>query len=62
LLGEVVRELTNQDMNAGTYSVQWNADDITGKKVSSGIYFYELKAAGVNGNQFNQVRKMILLK
>jgi hypothetical protein len=62
LLGEIVRELTNQDMNAGTHSVQWNADDVSGKKVSSGIYFYELNAAGVNGNQFNQVRKMILLK
>ena len=62
LLGEVVHELTNQDMNAGTHSVQWNANDISGKKVSSGIYFYELSAVGVNGNQFNQVRKMILLK
>ena len=62
LLGEVVRELTNTDMSAGIHSVQWNADDISGKKVSSGIYFYELSAAGVNGNQFNQVRKMVLLK
>ena len=62
LLGEVVRELVNQEMNAGTHSVQWNAEDASGIKVSSGIYFYELNSTGVNGNQFNQVRKMILLK
>ena len=62
LLGEVVRELVNTDMNSGVHTVQWNAEDISGRKVSSGIYFYELNAHGVNGNQFNQVRKMILMK
>ena len=62
LLGEVVRELANREMNSGVHSIQWNAEDASGRKVTSGIYFYELNAAGVNGNQFNQVRKMILLK
>ena len=62
LLGEVVRELVNTDMNSGVHTVQWNGEDISGRKVSSGIYFYELNAHGVNGNQFNQVRKMILMK
>jgi hypothetical protein len=62
LLGEVVRELVNTDMNSGVHTVQWNAEDISGRKVSSGIYFYELNAHGVNGNQFDQVRKMILMK
>ena len=62
LLGEVVRELVNTDMNSGVHTVQWNSEDISGRKVSSGIYFYELNANGINGNQFNQVRKMILMK
>ncbi|HEX9252145.1 MAG TPA: FlgD immunoglobulin-like domain containing protein, partial [Ignavibacteriaceae bacterium] len=62
LLGEVVRELLNTDMNSGVHTIQWNSDDASGRKVSSGIYFYELNANGVNGNQFNQVRKMILMK
>jgi len=62
LLGEVVRELVNTDMNSGVHTVQWNSEDVSGRKVSSGIYFYELNANGVNGNQFNQVRKMILMK
>lgn len=62
LLGEVVKQLTSKDMNAGNHTVQWNADDISGNKVSSGIYFYELSANGVDGSRFNQVRKMMLLK
>jgi len=62
LLGEVVRDLVNSDMNAGVHTVQWNSEDGSGKKVSSGIYFYELKANGMDGAQFNQVRKMILMK
>ncbi len=62
LLGEVVSELVNTDMNSGVHTVQWNSESISGRKVSSGIYFYELNASGINGNQFNQVRKMILMK
>jgi hypothetical protein len=62
LLGETVHELVNSNMNSGVHTIQWNSDDVSGKKVSSGIYFYKLKANGVDGSEFNQVRKMILLK
>jgi hypothetical protein len=62
LLGEAVRELVNSDLNSGVHTVQWNSEDFSGKKVSSGIYFYKLKANGVDGSEFSQVRKMILLK
>ncbi len=62
LLGEAVRELINSDLNSGVHTVQWNSEDFSGKKVSSGIYFYKLKANGVDGSDFSQVRKMILLK
>lgn len=36
--------------------------NVSGNMVSSGIYFYELKANGISGKQFNQVKKMILMK
>lgn len=62
LLGETVKVLFDNQISAGNHSVVWNADDNSGKKISSGIYFYELKASGDNGNNFNQIRKMILLK
>ncbi len=62
LLGEAVQELINSDLNSGVHTVQWNSEDYSGKKVSSGIYFYKLKVNGVDGSDFSQVRKMILLK
>ncbi len=62
LLGETVRVLVDNEMQAGNHSVVWNANDNIGKKISSGIYFYELKASSDNGKNFNQIRKMILIK
>ena len=39
------------------YSVIWNGTDESGLSVSSGIYFYKL-----NAGDFQQVKKMMLLK
>ena len=50
--GEVVTQLVNQQLEAGSYIYNWNAE---GK--SSGIYFYELQADG-----YIQTKKMSLLK
>lgn len=62
ILGETVRVLFDKEFHSGNYSVVWNADDQTGRKVSSGVYFYELKAVSDKGSDFNQIRKMVLLK
>lgn len=62
LLGEVVNVLLDKEFQSGNYNIVWNADDRFGKKVSSGVYFYELRASADNGSEFNQFRKMILLK
>ncbi len=51
-LGERVRVLVNGYKQAGEYQVEFNAGNLP-----SGIYFYRMKA----GN-FNEVRKLILLK
>lgn len=37
-LGNVVNVLTNDLYNAGTYSVNWNASDFTGKLLANGSY------------------------
>ena len=50
--GRKVDELLNMELNGGVYITKWNGD-----KYASGIYFYQLIAAN-----FNQTRKMILLK
>jgi hypothetical protein len=52
MLGKEVSSLVNEVKNAGTYSVDFNAINLT-----SGIYFYK-----VNVNGFSEVRKMMLIK
>lgn len=62
ILGEAVKTLVNTYQPAGVYTVNWNSDDNSGRRLTSGIYFYEMKANTSNGQEFNQLRKMILLK
>jgi hypothetical protein len=44
VLGQKVKTLVNSDMEAGYKSVTWNGKDEVGASVSSGTYFYMLKA------------------
>jgi len=44
-------------MNAGTYTLEWNATDQMGNPVSSGIYFYELRT-----KSFTSRKKMLLIR
>ncbi len=52
VLGEVVSELVNENLEAGFHQYQFNANNLT-----SGIYFYSIS---VNG--FTQLKKMNLIK
>lgn len=52
VVGNLVAELVNENKDAGTYEISFNAGDIP-----SGVYFYELRAGTVV-----QSRKMILMK
>ncbi|MCW9098596.1 MAG: T9SS type A sorting domain-containing protein [Ignavibacteriaceae bacterium] len=62
ILGQQVASLINEQVSAGNHSILWNANGSNGMKLSSGIYFYMLKASGVDGNEFQKIKKMILLK
>ncbi|MDX1701939.1 MAG: DUF3160 domain-containing protein, partial [Melioribacteraceae bacterium] len=44
--GELVTELLNEELTAGTYLTRWNGENKFGMVVSSGIYFYEIKSVG----------------
>jgi flagellar hook assembly protein FlgD len=57
MLGQEVITLVDEQRSAGYHSVIWNANDSNGMKLSSGIYFYELKASGTQGKSFQQIRK-----
>ena len=52
MLGQAVSELVNEQQSAGWREVRWDA-----KSISSGVYFYELRAGS-----FVQTRKMLVLK
>ena len=55
--GNKVKSLLNQLQEPGSKSVQWNASNSFGEKVSSGMYFYRIETS-----DFKQTKKMILLK
>jgi flagellar hook assembly protein FlgD len=55
--GQLIKTLSNELKPAGDHSVIWDSRDYNQKPVSSGIYFYKLKAG-----DFQRVRKMILLR
>ncbi|MCL4550040.1 MAG: right-handed parallel beta-helix repeat-containing protein [Bacteroidetes bacterium] len=57
MLGREVKTLISQEMNAGTHTINWNADNNLGSKISSGMYVYRITA----GN-FVSTKKMVLIK
>ncbi|MDY0082339.1 MAG: T9SS type A sorting domain-containing protein [Ignavibacteriaceae bacterium] len=57
VLGNEVATLVNEYKPAGTYEVNFNSNSDEGQNLSSGIYFYQLKAG-----DFVQSKKMMYLK
>jgi hypothetical protein len=57
MVGQVVRTLVDENQAAGRYSIRWDGRDDRGLTVSSGIYFYSLRA-----DKFRAVKKLMLLK
>ena len=57
IVGQVVRTLVDENQAAGRYSIRWDGRDDRGLTVSSGIYFYSLRA-----DKFRAVKKLMLLK
>ncbi|MBM4403804.1 MAG: choice-of-anchor J domain-containing protein [Candidatus Cloacimonetes bacterium] len=55
--GQLVRTLVNEAKASGSYSNVWNGMDNNGHSVSSGVYFYKMKAGS-----YSSTKKMILMK
>ncbi len=62
ILGQQVVSLIDDEMVAGNHSISWNAKDAAGNKLTSGIYLYKLTASGIDGTDFQDIKKMILMK
>jgi hypothetical protein len=55
--GALIRTLVNRPHAAGAHTARWNGTDDHGRRVGSGVYFYEIQASG-----FRASKKLILLK
>jgi len=57
VLGRSIKTLVNETKTPGVYQVVWDGTDENGDRVSSGVYFYQLKAG-----DFKETKKMVLMK
>lgn len=57
VLGQEVKSLVDQPMEAGHHTITWDGTNNGGSQVSSGVYFYRITAG-----TFTESRKMMMLK
>ena len=57
ILGQNVNTLINEVLSPGAYTMEWDATDVLGSPVASGIYFYELRS-----KTFTARKKMLLIR
>lgn len=57
LNGSEVAKLVDNHQAPGTYTIEWNGKDNSGKQVSSGVYLYKIEAG-----KFSQLKKMLMIK
>ena len=57
MLGREVKTLIDREISAGVHSFNWNAENNSGQKVTSGVYIYRISAG-----EFTAVKKMVLIK
>lgn len=65
ILGNKIATLVNEEKQPGVYEVEFNINSDAGRKLSSGIYFYQLKVRGSetsSGQGFIETKKMVLIK
>ena len=56
-LGQEIRTLINEKINAGYHHIIWDSKDNSGQKASTGIFIYQIKA-----QKFIATKKMLLLQ
>jgi hypothetical protein len=56
--GTLVRTLVDRQHAPGAYSVRWDGKDDSGRRLSSGVYFYKLETA----SGASDAKKLLMLK
>lgn len=63
LLGNEIATLVNKDLPAGRYETTFDFDEAGNQTISSGVYFYSIKALEAeSGFIYTETRKMVLLR
>ncbi len=63
ILGQEVLTLVDEEQIAGSYKIVWDSKNRSGNRVASGIYFYQMNAGAVQGNnRFLKNMKMTILR
>ena len=57
ILGQSVKTLVDERRVPGTYTLEWDGTDVSGSRVSSGIYLYRFTS-----KDFSVTKKMVFLK
>jgi hypothetical protein len=57
VLGNEIETLVDEEKPAGTYEVEFNSHSGNVRNLTSGVYFYQLKAG-----TYVEIKKMLLLK
>ncbi|NQT61323.1 MAG: right-handed parallel beta-helix repeat-containing protein [Candidatus Marinimicrobia bacterium] len=64
ILGREIATLADDPQEAGQYFIYWDGKNSAGINMSTGLYFYRLRAQTTESNSiyFSKVRKMVLIK
>lgn len=62
LLGQEVRTLLDLPQPVGRHQKPWDGKDASGRKVASGVYFYQLIITDATGSERRITKKMMLVK
>ena len=61
-VGTLVRTLDEGDKGAGQHTTLWDGRNDDGEKVSSGVYFYQLRAKVDGQSDYNKTKKMVIVR
>ena len=57
VLGHKIKSLVREQQNPGIKHIEWDTSNESGRKVSSGVYFYI-----INADDFRDIKKMLIVK
>ena len=62
-MGQLVRSLQSDNIQAGFHSLQWKGTTNSGQKVPSGLYIVRMNAVSTDAKKsFQKSQKIVLLK